>query len=310
MATLDGVLEILAQEPDNQEAGSLIREYLSPDGNHDRLRETCAEVQATGGNNDLPLIWQHFKSHRSLLFRLSHILQLEPTTQDRSLIQALELVQDNENLPREWIDDHVDLSFASDRWAKVVRRSASEGPATNRRYLEVGVFSHLASELRSGDLCVIGSESFADYRKQLLPWEECLARLPAYCEKVGLPSSAKDFVATFKAQLEETAQQLDDKFPSRRGDVSINDGGEPVLRRVMARDIPPSAISLQTAITQRMPARHVLDIMANIEHWIQFTRHFGPMTGNEPKLKEPAGRYLMTIFALGCTWAPTKQLAT
>ncbi|MEN1713255.1 Tn3 family transposase, partial [Pseudomonas aeruginosa] len=89
-------------------------------------------------------------------------------------------------------------------------------------------------------------------------------------------------------------------------DVSINDAGEPVLRRVMARDIPPSAISLQTALMQRMPARHVLDIMANIEHWIQFTRHFGPMSGNEPKLKEPAERYLMTIFAMGCNLGPSQ----
>ncbi|TCQ81591.1 uncharacterized protein DUF4158 [Pseudomonas sp. JUb52] len=99
-ATLDGVVQILVQEPDDQEAGSLIREYLSPGGNLDRLRETCAEVQATGGNNYLPLIWKHFKSHRSLLFRLSHLLQLEPTTQDRSLVQNLQLIQDSENLRR------------------------------------------------------------------------------------------------------------------------------------------------------------------------------------------------------------------
>ncbi len=305
-ATLDGVVQILVQEPDDQEAGSLIREYLSPDGNLDRLRETCAEVQATGGNNYLPLIWKHFKSHRSLLFRLSHLLQLEPTTQDRSLIQALLLIQDCENLHREWIGEHADLSFASERWIKVVRRPTSEGPPTNRRYLEVCVFSYLASELRSGDMCVLGSESFADYRKQLLPWEECLQQLPAYCEKVGLPGTAKEFVASLKTQLEETAQQLDEKFPSCRGDVSINEAGEPVLRRVIARDIPPSAISLQTALMQRMPARHVLDIMANIEHWIQFTRHFGPMSGNEPKLKEPAERYLMTIFAMGCNLGPNQ----
>uniref|UniRef100_UPI0005B76F1F DUF4158 domain-containing protein n=1 Tax=Pseudomonas aeruginosa TaxID=287 RepID=UPI0005B76F1F len=212
-ATLNGVVQILVQEPDDQEAGSLIREYLSPDGNLDRLRETCAEVQATGGNNYLPLIWKHFRSHRSLLFRLSHLLQLEPTTQDRSLVQALELIQDSENLHREWIDEHVDLSFASERWVKVVRRPSSEGPPTNRRYLEVCVFSYLASELRSGDMCVQGSESFADYRKQLLPWEECLQRLPVYCEKVGLPANATEFVASLKSQLEETAQQLDDKFP-------------------------------------------------------------------------------------------------
>ncbi len=121
-----------------------------------------------------------------------------------------------------------------------------------------------------------------------------------------LPGTAKEFVASLKTQLEETAQQLDDKFPSCRGDVSINEAGEPVLRRVTARDIPPSAISLQTALMQRMPARHVLDIMANIEHWIQFTRHFGPMSGNEPKLKEPAERYLMTIFAMGCNLGPSQ----
>ncbi len=306
VATLDGVVQILVQEPDDQEAGSLIREYLSPDGNLDRLRETCAEVQAIGGNNYLPLIWKHFKSHRSLLFRLSHLLQLEPTTQDRSLIQAILLIQDSETLHREWIDEHIDLSFASERWVKIVRRSASEGPPTNRRYLEVCVFSYLAIELRSGDMCVLGSESFADYRKQLLPWEECLQRLPAYCEKVGLPGTAKEFVALLKTQLEDPAQQLDEKFPSCRGDVSINEAGEPVLRRVIARDIPPSAISLQTALMQRMPARHVLDIMANIEHWIQFTRHFGPMSGNEPKLKEPAERYLMTIFAMGCNLGPNQ----
>jgi TnpA family transposase len=133
-----------------------------------------------------------------------------------------------------------------------------------------------------------------------------LERLPAYCEKVNLPSTASEFVGALRTQLEETAQHLDDKFPSCRGDVSIGDDGQPVLRRVMARDIPPSAISLQTAIMQRMPARHVLDIMANIEHWIQFTRHFGPMSGNEPKLKQPAERYLMTIFAMGCNLGPNQ----
>ncbi|XOQ67672.1 MAG: Tn3 family transposase [Pseudomonas helleri] len=57
---------------------------------------------------------------------------------------------------------------------------------------------------------------------------------------------------------------------------------------------------------------HVLNIMANIEHWIQFTRHFGPISGSVPKLKEPAERYLMTIFDMGCNLRPNqaaRQLA-
>lgn len=306
VATLDGVLEILAQEPNDQEAGHLIREYLGNYGTIDAVRQACAEVQAVSGDNYLPLLWRHFKSHRSLMFRLADLLQLEPTSQDRSLVKALEIIKGYEPYHREWIDELVDLSFASERWKKLIRRPAEDGPPTNRRYFELCVFSYLADELRSGDLSVGGSEAFADYRHQLLPWEECQTLLPDYCRKIGLPDTAEAFVAELKAWLTGTAEQLDKKFPSCRGDVAINAAGEPVLKRVIARDIPPSAISLQNAIGQRMPGRHLLDILANIEHWIGFTRHFGPISGNEPKLKEPAERYLMTIFAMGCNLGPTQ----
>jgi hypothetical protein len=35
------------------------------------------------------------------------------------------------------------------------------------------VFSYVAEELRTGDLSVAGSEKYADYRVQLLSWEQC-----------------------------------------------------------------------------------------------------------------------------------------
>jgi hypothetical protein len=47
--------------------------------------------------------------------------------------------------------------------------------------LEVCVFSHLAAGLKSGDIGIAGSESFADYRQQLLAWEECEAGLKEFC---------------------------------------------------------------------------------------------------------------------------------
>lgn len=37
----------------------------------------------------------------------------------------------------------------------------------NRCHLEVCVFTYVASELKSGDLSVKGSENFADYRDQV-----------------------------------------------------------------------------------------------------------------------------------------------
>lgn len=310
IGTLDGVLAILDGEPDNAAAGAQIREYLAPAGGVDGVRETCAQVQATSGNNYLPLVWKHFKSHRSILFRLVHVLGIRPTTQDRTLIDALALTKTYQDKHRiEWITEGIDLSFASDRWRKLLREGDSDdcfGLGVSRRNLEICVFSYLAEELRSGDLSVTGSEEFADYRDQLLSWEECQELLPAYCDKIGLPQDATTFASSLRDWLTETARHLDDKFPECRGDVALTATGEPVLRKPIAREIPPSAMSLQNALTQRMPARHILDVLANIEHWMGFTRHFGPLSGNMAKLKQPAERYLLTIFAMGCNLGPTQ----
>ena len=77
--------------------------------------------------------------------------------------------------------------------------SSSPGPepvALDRRALEVCVFVHLAAALQAGDVYVVGSENFADYRAQLLPWAECEPRLPAYCAALGMPERGEDFAAS------------------------------------------------------------------------------------------------------------------
>lgn len=309
IGTLDGVLTILSSEPDNAVAGGRIRDYLAPVGGAEKIRDSCAQVQATSGNNYLPLVWRHFRSHRPVLFRLAHLLEIRPTTQDHALLDALQLIKHYQDKHRiEWIDDGIDLSFASDRWQKLLREGSGEsfGVGVSRRSLEICVFSYLAEELRSGDLSVVGSEEFADYRDQLLSWDECQTLLPAYCEKIGLPQTAEAFTQQLHEWLSDTAHCLDNKFPNCRGDVALGDNGEPVLHKPVAREIPASAIALQNALTQHMPSRHVLDVLANIEQWVGFTRYFGPLSGNMAKLKQPAERYLLTIFAMGCNLGPSQ----
>lgn len=89
------------------------------------------------GGNHLPLIWKAFSSWRAAMFRMAKALQFEAATQDRNLLDALEVVLANEHRKVEWISDDLTLSFASERWRKLVRRSHGLGPPTNRRYLEV-----------------------------------------------------------------------------------------------------------------------------------------------------------------------------
>jgi hypothetical protein len=74
--------------------------------------------------------------------------------------------------------------------------------------------SHTWQRICGGDLSIAGSEEFADYRDQLIPWEECQALLPAYCEKIGLPLKSDDFVKGLRDALSKTAQTLDERLPS------------------------------------------------------------------------------------------------
>src|SRR3546814_9392202 len=66
-------------------------------------------------------------------------------------MDALAVVLANEGRKAEWVSNSVDLRFCSERWRKLIVRPDDDGPPVNRRYLEMCVFSHLASELKSGD---------------------------------------------------------------------------------------------------------------------------------------------------------------
>lgn len=107
------------------------------------------------------------------------------------------------------------------------------GNPTNRRYLEVCVFSHLASDLRCGDVCIEGAGTFADYRDQLMPWDECETLLTTYCDRVGIPADAQSFVDHLRKMATDTAAQVDNDFPQHAGDVAIGANGEPTLKHVI-----------------------------------------------------------------------------
>jgi hypothetical protein len=59
------------------------------------------------------------------------------------------------------------------------------------------------AELKSGDLCIEGSEQFADYREQLISWEEYAQTVADYSAQVGLPVDSTAFVAQMCLWLEE-----------------------------------------------------------------------------------------------------------
>jgi hypothetical protein len=164
-------------------------------------------------------------------------------------------------------------------------------------------FPRLSDELKSGDICVQGSEQFADYRDQLLPWEMCEPKVAAYCQQLGLPATAEGLVEHLRTWLTEVGAEVDRIRPGNQ-ELMINEKGEPSLKRLKAKAQPAGLLELEEALHAKIPERHLLDVVVRIERLTGFGRHLGPLSGNEPKADDARARQILAIFAYGTNLGP------
>lgn len=306
VATMSDVIQVLDRHPGDTDAGREIRRLVNTRGGAQTLQADCEAIAAHSGDNHLPLLWPFYKSHRATILRMVRRLDLESTTEDRSLMDAIELILSQERARGDWLDEPVDLAFTTHLWRKTITRRTEQGEERiHRRLFEVCVFSSLANELKSGDVAVRGSETYADYRQQLLPWEQCEPLLDDYCRQVGLPASAVGFVNALQSKLMQVADLTDQGY-LENGQVIIDDDGLPVLKRHKAKDMSRGARALETAILDRLRERSVIEILCDVAHWTGWPRHFGPLSGSDTKIDQPTERYVLTAFTYGCNLGPAQ----
>ena len=234
VSVFGGVLMVLSsseedKEKEKEENSILNQVYslLNSSGGLDQLVAECEAVNAYRGNNYLPLIWRFYKSHRRAFFRLINALELQSTTNDCRLMDAVKFLLDNAQRRGEWLKGEVDLSFVSAQWLSLVVDKKGKQTKIVRRHFEVCVFSYLAAEFKSGDVCVGGTSEYADWRKQLLSWDECQNLLAQYSEDLELPKDADSLVSSLKSLLTDTAAKVDSSYPQNE-QLIINDDGEHV----------------------------------------------------------------------------------
>jgi TnpA family transposase len=299
------VLETAQNQETDAAFGFQVRKLLTEQGGVEALAEQCETVSALHRDDELPLLWPIHARHRSLLFRLLDLMNIQSATQDRSLLDALAVVRKHRHARRNELAEAVDVGFASQRWQSFIGKRHSGSGTFERRTLEVCVFVHLADALQTGDLYVVGAEDFADYRAQLLPWSECEKRLPAYCAALGISARGEDFAAALKDELTKAAAEVDAGF-SGNSELSIDADGTPHLKQLATVGKPDGLAAFGQEIRARMPERHLLDILKHAEHWTRYTRHFGPPSGSDTKLVQAVRRYLFTIFGYGCNLGPNQ----
>jgi TnpA family transposase len=258
----------------------------------------------------MPLVYGQIGRDRSTMFSFACTVELEATSEDRSVLDALEHALAHQRHTRDFIPDHtgdgklVGLSFASEQWQRLVRPRGRPGQF-HRRHFEACVFTYLAEALRTGDVAVKGSEAYANWSAKLMSWEECEPLLSEFCAEAGLPTTPQGFVEQVRSRLAEKAAEVDAGYPEN-ADLVIDDQGRPTLKRRKGKQRTRSAIVLEEHLKQRMPERTVLEMLARSAYWIGWHRHFGPASGSDPKLKSPLVRYSVTTFAYGSLMGPAQ----
>ncbi|KQX27287.1 hypothetical protein ASD97_40050 [Streptomyces sp. Root63] len=271
-------------------------------GGFDAQYAQIERVSAHHGDNWEVLLHGHLKADRPVMFELTDVIELKATSEDSSVLDALAHAKAHRAMVRDFIPDRdtdgrrVDVSFATQNWQKAIRDRRRPGHFV-RRHFEAMMFYYLADELRTGDVAVIGSEEYADWSEQLLPWEQVEAKLPEYLAEVGLAASGEQvpfdgraLVAQLRGRLSAAAAAADGEYPDNYELFIDPDSGVPKLKARRAEKPRRSALVLEQAIKERMPERTLLGIVARTAYWIEWWNRFGPASGNDPKLKDPFGR--------------------
>lgn len=306
LGTLAEVLTASKEAQDAQSLGTKVQSIFDEHGGPDLLLQKYEEIAAYNTNNHLPLMWRFYSPHRKVLFDLVRSLDILSTSADESVIDALSFILDNEHKRGRHLSFEIDLSFVGKQWRALVIQEVNGTQVLVRQQLEICIFSYLADDFKAGDACVVGSLSYADFREQLLKESECEPLISEYCRLVGFPDNAEDFVEHLRKLLTQVAEEVD-AISAVEKQVTINQAGEPVLKKITPVAQPQEVEALEAKIRNLMPERSILDILCNVEHWLNWTKHFGPLSGSEPKLKQPVERYIFTTFSYGCNLGPNQM---
>lgn len=290
---------------DNHKIATTLKNIVEKRGGYENLLNDCEEITAYNNKNYYPMLWKSFKSHRKALFEILRILDIGSTTENNSLVLAIEYLLKCEPRKSDFIDAAVDISFANEKWKKLIKYTVGEKEVFARRYFEMCIFSYIASEFKTGDIYAEGSEEYADYRKQLLTWEECIPLLEDYCREINLPTNKQDFIDNLKSMLKEKCESVDKNYPENT-ELVINDDGEVMLKKKKSTRDSSKIKEFKRQIEKHMPERNIMEILCNIEHWVDYTKYFGPISGTEPKLQNPKERYILLTFGYGSNMGPAQ----
>lgn len=313
IAVLSGAVKVYMDQPKSVAAFDPI---LGKNGKE--ILHMCEQYMAYAGNNYLPFMVPLYKKQRATLFRTINILSLASTTEDKDLLKAFQFILKHKNRRTEFLcilsdpdspssKNFLNIRWIRDKWWKLVTgKSTKTATVThvNKLCFELCVFDRIAEELSTGDLFIPYSESFDDYREQMITWEEYEAGLEPYCEEVGLVAGDAAFTDALKEAMEDACLKADRRFPE--DELVRIEKGKLVIGKPKSEDVPREIEALSNLLRERLEKINLLDMIVHVEKWLGLNGLFGPLSGFESRVSDPFLRFVLAVFCYGTNIGPTE----
>lgn len=310
---LADTVKVYLDKPDSLSAFDPI---LEKEGKN--ILQMCDQYMAYADDNYFPFMVILYKKQRSTLFRTIEILNLESATGDKDLLNAFRFILKHKNrrtdtlcLQKEASSDasknEIDIRWIRDKWWKLITGKATKSAKVthvNKAYFELCVFERIAEELGTGDLFIPYSEKFDDCREQMISWEDYDDQLPSYCEQVGLAKGADEFTRSLKENMTNACTKADNHFPN--DELVRIENGKLIIGKAKTEEPSPDIEKLGDILRERMGKINLLDLITDVEKWLDLSKHFGPLSGFDSRIDDPALRFILTLFCFGTNIGPVE----
>lgn len=281
-------------------------------GKISELIQACREHLGLTGDKHFGWMLTPYNNKRNLLFNLLEHLNVFSSSEDKSIENALLFIKHYRSSHKEWIElndnDPIlpDLSLLSDLWYKLVTglKKGEIVKKIHRHYYELAVLYVLSSDLNCSDAYVNDAFIYDDPNKQFISWDEFYEKVDEYCRVIKLPTDRNQIVIHLKNKLRQTAQKVNNNYHNNAYLV-INEG-KPIIKKSPAKIPHPEQDKIRQLVMAEMPIISIVDVMIDVERWLNLSVFFKPLSGNESKIADYSPRFIATSLSYGCNMGPTQ----
>jgi len=296
--------EIIMGNPDGT-----IRNVIFPVVKPETFHNLIAEKEVSG--SQYQIIHKHFmkekysRHYRRMLPPVLENLTFRSGNRFQPIIEALTVIKQYVSTSYKYFPVEVPIEgIVNESWMSLVIENVGEQEKVNRKYYEICVLQQLERALKCKEIWVEGSYAWRNPSEDLPPDWSNEDKRTGYYRRLNQPMSAHSFVENIRQEMIAALTEFNRNIlgnPQVKICVPGNsDRGFFHVSKLIAQPDPPSVALIKEAIGERYGMLDLLDIFAEVDKQVGFTRFFTHSGTKEVRSREALRPLiLLDLFAEG-----------